>query len=326
MAHNLKIIDGKAQMVSAMATWHGLETRSDKMNAHECFTKSGQSVVTPVMQDIVSLGEVSKTHRALWNMHPDHTTWIATHGADYSPMEPWSMYEYFSPIIEASSAKYVTGGIIGNYEKMWSLAEMAGFEYNIGKGDNPVKKYFLSGLGYDGTLGFYYGSTDIQVVCQNTLRQALQVGGVNKFRQTKNCKTRVFNSLSPETTAAYLAQCKAEMMTDSDNMNILATTNYSAETYQAFIDAMFPKMGDKQELTPSVISARENFKTALEVAPGIEAGQTQGTFFSLIDAYTVLLTHTKLGVRDESSKLAQDLFGNAQSLRDKAVDVCWKLM
>ena len=322
---NLLTINGKAQMVSALDTisWHGKETRVEKMNPQECFVWSGHSAVAPVMQDITGLnGEIIPTHKALYNMGTEKPTLIAVHGSGYTPAMPWEMYEYFAPMLEKMGGRYVTAGIIGNYEKMWALAEFGErFTFNVGKGDNPVKKYFLSGIGYDGTQGQFWGDTDIQVVCQNTLRRALNIGGINKFRQTKNRRANVISQLSAD---AILAKMEADMQADKENMGILASTEYTNDMLKIFVETMFPKT--KEELTPAVIETREKFSQALEVAPGIKAGQTQGTLFSLIDAITYLMTHYRLGIRKDTDSLANDLFGSAQKTREEALACVWKMV
>lgn len=321
-------MDKVQSMVSSKVTWHRKENLvEEKMTSQEAFVWSKQAEMNLQMLPITANGKVSEDHAALFEMNSN--TWVATHGVGYSPANPWELYEFFAPVIEKAGGKYINAIVMDDYQKILSLADFGDrFTYNVGKAgtDNPVKKFFLSGIGYDGTMGQFWGDVDTEVVCDNTLGIALRESNnhIGKYRQTKNRRANIMSDLSAET---ILAMMEADVEAQKENCGIMVNTQYSPEQLKKFMEVMFPKVkAGKEELTPKVVENRGMFMQALEIAPGIQAGQTQGSFFSFVDALTFMVANMGFGRREKTSLAQYDLFGGANALRAKAFDTIWKLM
>ncbi len=317
MAHNLNFVNGKAQMVSTFKTWHGHETLTENpMIGQEAFVFSGQSGINLVMEDIQTVGGFAiNGFKAL--IEKNSQTLVHVHGEDYTPAEPWELYKLFAPYIEKLGGRYVTAGILKDYSKIWALAKVEGLQFNIGPRDNPIMPYFLSCIGYDGKIGFAFGTTYIQVVCQNTLNAALK-GDINKFRQTKNRASRVANIVNPEVIAAYMEREAQEF---SQSSNALASIPLTSALKNAFIEFILPSKVDKKtqvlKITDGLQEKRDMFDSALCNAPGIVGGQESA--WSLYDAFTFAMTHQPtFAKREKTDSLEADLFGGLQAKREEA--------
>ena len=303
-------------MASSVKTWHGLELRVDPMDAQQAFVYSGQSKMALSLEDLTtSSGLQVGDFKALIERNTGEV--IHVHGKDYTFAEPWKLYQYFAPYIESLGAKYITAGVLGDFSKVWALAEVKNLEFNIGKGDNPVMPYFLTAIGYDGKIGFAYGLTCVQVVCQNTLRAALK-GDLTKFRQTKNSDARIVNSLSTEAMNAFFKREAEEL---SYTCNSLAEVSLTSELKKAFIDFILPLKKDKAgvpQITDGIQEKRDDFDEAMESAPGIVKGQENA--YSLYDAFTYAMTHgSKFGKREKTDGLVADLFGSFEVKREEVL-------
>lgn len=303
-------------MASSVRTWHGLELRVDPMDAQQAFVHSGQSKIALRLEDYVTTSGIkSKKFKSLVEVNSG--TEVHVHGEGYTFAEPWKLYQYFAPYIESLGAKYITAGVLGDYSKVWALAQVENLQFNIGKGNNPVMPYFLTAIGYDGKIGFAYGLTCVQVVCQNTLRAALK-GDLTKFRQTKNSDARIVNSLSTEAMNAFFKREAEEL---SYTCNSLAEVSLTSELKKAFIDFILPLKKDKAgipQITDGIQEKRDDFDEAMENAPGIVKGQENA--YSLYDAFTYAMTHgAKFSKREKTDGLVADLFGNFEVKREEVL-------
>lgn len=303
-------------MASSVRTWHGLELRVDPMDAQQAFVYSGQSKIALRLEDYVTTSGVkSKRFKSL--IEANSGTEVHVHGEGYTFAEPWKLYQYFAPYIESLGAKYITAGVLGDFSKVWALAQVENLQFNIGKGDNPVMPYFLTAIGYDGKIGFAYGLTCVQVVCQNTLRAALK-GDLTKFRQTKNSDARIVSSLSTDAMNAFFKREAEEL---SYTCNSLAEAPLTSELKKAFIDFILPLKKDKNgvaQITDGIQEKRDDFDEAMENAPGIIKGQENA--YSLYDAFTYAMTHgSKFSKREKTDGLVADLFGNFEVKREEVL-------
>ena len=310
MAANIRSI------ASSVKTWHGLELRVDPMDAQQAFVYSGQSKMALSLEDLTtSSGLQVGDFKALIERNTGEV--IHVHGKDYTFAEPWKLYQYFAPYIESLGAKYITAGVLGDFSKVWALAQVENLQFNIGRNDNPVMPYFLTAIGYDGKIGFAYGLTCVQVVCQNTLRAALK-GDLTKFRQTKNSDARIVNSLSTEAMNAFFKREAEEL---SYTCNSLAEVSLTSELKKAFIDFILPLKKDKAgvpQITDGIQEKRDDFDEAMESAPGIVKGQENA--YSLYDAFTYAMTHgSKFGKREKTDGLVADLFGSFEVKREEVL-------
>lgn len=300
-------------MASAYKTWHNKDLRVEPQDAQGMFAVSGHAQIVPVMETLYVNGVAVEGYKML--VERNTGTHVAIHGDGYVPAEPWHLYKYFAPYIEKVGAKYVTAGTLKGYSKLWALAEVAGLEFNIGKTDNPVKTYFLSAIGWDGTLGQVFGPVMTQVVCQNTLRVALSEGGLQKFRQTKNRESRIMDSLSVEAVVAFMEDEAREL---KYRTSVLVEKPLDTRTKLDFVDFILPAKIDKngqKVITEGIQRKRDMFDEALCLAPGIVAGQE--TLWTLQDAFTFCLTHKpNFATRESTDNLSAELF-NPQAFEAK---------
>ena len=112
-------------------------------------------------------------------------------GARYEVLQNSEVFELMDEIVGQGGAKFHTGGVLGDGERVWMLAEMPD-SFEVAEGDEQ-KCYLLGTTAHDGSGAIQFCVTTERVVCQNTLRAALTNGKERKsisFRHTKNARQK----------------------------------------------------------------------------------------------------------------------------------------
>lgn len=105
--------------------------------------------------------------------------------AGWTPVQNHKAFDWFNPFIEAGYCSFETAGSLRGGQVVWILAKVLIEDTDIVPGDQ-LSSYVLLSNGFDGMTAFTSGTTDIRVVCNNTLAQAHQSRGLIKRRHTRN--------------------------------------------------------------------------------------------------------------------------------------------
>jgi phage/plasmid-like protein (TIGR03299 family) len=110
--------------------------------------------------------------RAFGVVRMDRREPIAVVGERYVPVQNTQAFEFFDHLIGEGHAVYETAGALDHGRRIWLLAKLPG-EVWVTKEDN-VGKYLLLTNSHDGRSPLRALFTPIRVVCENTLRSALE--------------------------------------------------------------------------------------------------------------------------------------------------------
>lgn len=125
----------------------------------------------------------------------DDGRYLATVGRDYGVVQFAEMAKTVLQAAEGTGAIFNTGGLLGdNGARGWLLAELPGVSRV--KGDDVLKRYMLAYSGHDGRTATSLVSTDVRVVCRNTLAMAMgERGGFRvTIRHTANAPAYVMEA------------------------------------------------------------------------------------------------------------------------------------
>jgi hypothetical protein len=102
-------------------------------------------------------------------------------GPKYHVLQNRAAFQWFQPFLDAREAALHTAGSLCEGSRVWVLAKLNRDPLIVALGDE-VEKFMLLSHGHDGSLAVRVGFTPVRVVCQNTLRDHFEKGGV-KGRQ-----------------------------------------------------------------------------------------------------------------------------------------------
>jgi phage/plasmid-like protein (TIGR03299 family) len=191
MSHNLDQDPntGQVSFVNSELTpaWHGLGTNlGKKMVKEEVLALSGldyQVVKKPIFYHrnmVRTDGVVKKRYYEIPDrfetLRTDRETHLGIVGNRYEVMQNESAFDFFEEIVKEGEMIYDTVGVIDEGRIVWVMAKMP--DYVTVKND-PIEKYMLFVNSHDGSMPITAGLTPIRVVCNNTLRWA-----INKSAQT----------------------------------------------------------------------------------------------------------------------------------------------
>ena len=93
-------------------------------------------------------------------------------GSQYTVLQNDAAFKLADDIVGGGGAFYETAGSLYGGKRVWMLLQMPGY-IEVTEGD-PIKKYLALTNGHDGCWGLRAFTTDVRIVCRNTLRFAIQ--------------------------------------------------------------------------------------------------------------------------------------------------------
>jgi len=177
MAHELDMSNNRANMAFVGETpWHSLGHAMDPDAPLELWREQAgmnwtieNSVVeysNRFHDDIMSFPEKKVLYRS------DTGAGLAVVSDRYQVVQPETVLEFYRDLIDSGGFKMSTAGVLFGGKKFWALAEM-GKSDEVGKGDK-VDGYLLLSTACDGSMATVAQFTSVRVVCNNTLRVAIQ--------------------------------------------------------------------------------------------------------------------------------------------------------
>jgi phage/plasmid-like protein (TIGR03299 family) len=112
-------------------------------------------------------------------------------GVERTIIQPKEVCEFAADLFDAGQMKVATAGALGLGQKLWILCHAPNYEYEPVKGLTH-RQYVCVANAYDDSMSLISLYTDVCVVCQNTLNEAISGSPcVIKLRHTANVKQRM---------------------------------------------------------------------------------------------------------------------------------------
>ena len=313
MAHNVEIVDGKAQMAYAgEVPWHGLGTAvSNDLTPQQMQEKAGLDWTVQKEELTTASGAIVEGKQALVRSSDNQVLDVVGNG--WNPVQNSEAFEFFSEYVLAGDMEMHTAGSLKGGQLTWALAKVKD-SFTI-LGEDQVDSYLLFSNPHQYGKSIDVRFTPIRVVCNNTLTLSLGQKVANSV--SLNHRT-AFNPDSVKETLGIAHEKFAEY---KEAAEFLSSKRFTVESLVQYYSEVFPRtyQGKKEVTVQSVEDLTTNAKKAyevLETQPGAEFGE--GTWWQALNSVTYLTDH-KMG-READTRLTSAWFGANQSRKVKAVE------
>lgn len=307
MAHELEIIDGKAQHVYVGDTpWHTLGTRVPNdltpVQMLEAANLDWSVEKYPATVDIAGK-RIETGHSALVRSSDNKILDVITD--DWNPCQNLEAFEFFNDFIGAGEMEMHTAGSLKGGKVVWALAKVND-SFELFDGDR-VESYLLFTNPHQYGQSIDIRFTPIRVVCNNTLTLSLNT---KSSKMAKVSHARVFN---PDEVKETLGVAKEKLETYKNMAAFLGSKRYTEENVVEYFKRIFPGTSTKRELSKNARMAH----ALLETQPGHQ--YAEGTWWTALNAVTHMTDHV-IG-RSVDARLTSAWFGANKGLKGKAIDL-----
>lgn len=309
MAHNIEMINGKAQMAYVGETpWHGLGVSVPAdLTPEQMLEAAGLNWEVEKIKAYAKVGgkNIDVGRSALVRKSDNKILDIVSN--DWNPVQNTEAFEFFNDFIAEGDMEMHTAGSLAEGQIVWALAKVKdGFSLF---GGDEVESYLhftnFHKYGFSTDVRF----TPIRVVCNNTLTLSLNTK-VERF--VKISHRREFTG---DNVKLMLGIAQEKLAKYKEMAAFLGTKRYTDENMVDYFKRVFPVSGGpdaKKELS-------KNAKVAMSVVdtqPG--ADFARGTFWQLFNTVTYTADH--LMGRTQDTRLTSAWYGNGRNMKTKALE------
>lgn len=264
--------DGRiAVMVAGEPAWHGLGTNvAEAVSSADAIRLAGldnwnlekiqlfadfNGVRIPTDAHAIVRGDIGKA--------------LGTVGNRYEIFDNEQAFDFMDDVI-GTGAEFVTAGALGDGEKVWILAKMPEI-VEVLPGD-VVESYILFTNSHDGSSAINIFPTSDRVVCQNTLRVAVNAKSKERslsFRHTKNAAKNV------EKAQQAIGISRRSFESFAENAQYLAKTQLDPREYFALcLDDILDTTVADQKVTAAALG-NGSLLNAIADLSNVEERQTE---------------------------------------------------
>lgn len=310
MAHNIEIVNGKAQMAWAgEVPWHGLgkEVPAD-LSTDQMLKAAGLDwsvTKIPAYADIDG-NRVSVGWSALTRSIDKKVLGVVSN--DWNPVQNQEAFDFFREYVDAGDMEMHTAGSLDGGRIVWALAKVKD-GFTAFKKDT-VESYLLFTNPHKFGQGIDIRFTPIRVVCNNTLTLSLNSHSDNVFKQTHR---RAFDA---DTAKETLGIAHRKMKQYEEMATFLGTKRYTEQKLKEYMRGVFPIITRKEDKTDVLSRSAAKAVDIVELQPGAE--YAPGTWWNAFNAVTFMTDHV-VG-RSNDTRLKSAWFGQNRNVKVKALE------
>lgn len=314
MAHEIEMINGKAQMAYAGdLPWHGLGTRvPDDLTPEQMLEAAGLNWEVEKIEAFAKVGgkNVSVDRSALVRKTDNKILGVVSN--DWNPVQNSDAFEFFNDFIAEGDMEMHTAGSLRGGQIVWALAKVKdGFSLF---GGDEVESYLhftnFHQYGYSTDVRF----TPIRVVCNNTLTLSLNT---KVERMVKISHRREFDGDNVKLMLGVAAEKLAKY---KEMAQFLGSKRYTNENVVDYFKRIFPVSGGDN--AKKEISKNANVALGvLDTQPGAEFAR--GSWWQAFNTVTYLTDH--LAGRTADTRLASAWYGYNKNLKTKALETALEM-
>ena len=309
MAHELEERNGVIEAAFAgQKPWHGLGRMVDEhMTTEEALDlahlrwkiKLCNLYYDPKSDEVLGESVPVPDTRAI--VREDTGEYFGTVGMRYTPIQNEDQAAFIAALTGDGNVVECCGALFGGRKVFWTVK--CPTELLIG-GEDHIEKYLIVVNGHDGSLGFTVFWSPIRVVCNNTLRAALDGKGeqVVRLKHTNNVHDRVDDARKTLGIAEdYFNQV-------GERFESFLTCKINPEDFLGYTEKLF---GDKED-------TRNIVKT------NYQAENQTGTMWGAYNAVTQYADHQmrfRGQVGREEKRFESVLYGPGFKLKKRAFDL-----
>lgn len=231
----------------------------------------------------------------------------------YHVVQPREMLEFYRDLTEAADFELETAGVLKGGRKLWALAR-TGREAVL-PGQDRVKGYLLLATSCDGTLATTVMPTSVRVVCNNTLRAALDTS-------VQAVKVPHRQKFDPVQVKRQLGLAVSHWDRFIHGVKRLADRPVAPTEVEPYFRRVLglPAASASPDVPVAQARALQSLQ-ALYGGEGRGAGlrAAQGTSWGLLNAVTEFVDHHRRALSAEN-RLDSAWFGLGAALKDRAFD------
>jgi len=308
MAHNIEMVDGKAQMAYAGdVPWHGLGTRVPAdLTPEQMLDAAG---LNWEVNKVPAFAKVAgKNVNVGWSalVRSSDEKIIDVVSEDWNPVQNSEAFEFFNDFIAEGDMEMHTAGSLCDGKIVWALAKVKD-SFELFGGDK-VDSYlhFTNFHKYGCSTDVRF--TPIRVVCNNTFTLSLNT---KVERMVKISHRREFNG---DQTKLMLGVAAEKLAQYKEMAQFLGSKRYSDENVVEYFKRVFPasENAKRSEIT-------KNARTALgilETQPGAE--YAAGSWWQAFNATTYMTDH--LIGRSTDTRMTSAWYGSNKNLKVRALE------
>jgi len=325
MAHELDFSNGRANMAFVGdVPWHGLGQSMDADAPLETWKKQAgmdwsiQTSVVEYHNEVLGLREEdprAKFPEKKVLYRSDTGAGLAVVSDKYQIVQPEEVLEFYRDLIMSGGFAMSTAGVLFGGKKFWALAEIG--KSAIIKDQDEMRGFLLLSTACDGSMATVAQFTSVRVVCNNTLRFAVQSKDTTRPRLSIPHST-IFDGMKVKAELGLAANSWDMYI---EEVKTLADRKLNrAEEVQWLIDVF----GDPQLAIEDQPAAAAKL---MKVVHGLYSGEgrgsdyksSKGTLWGLVNATTEFYDyHT--GHRTNDGRFDKAQFGETAAMKQKAWD------
>ena len=303
MAHNVETM-----AYAGAVPWHGLGKRVlPDLTPEQMLVEAGldwEVVKTPLYYEYDDGEDLEVPDRfALVRKHDG--AYMDTVGANWRPLQNQQAFEFFNDFIMQGGMQMHTAGSLQQGKIVWALAKLDS-SYSVVDGDE-MQQYLLFVNPHKRGKAIEVRSTDIRVVCNNTMDFALNSKSSRRISVNHN------SAWDEDYVKEMLGLAQVASIEYKETAQFLASKSYTQPSLEDFIDQIFPNTGSSDERS-------KNAHRTLDVIheqPG--AHFAEGSWWQAFNAVTRMTDH-EMG-RNADSRLTSAWFGQNRTRKAKALDM-----
>jgi phage/plasmid-like protein (TIGR03299 family) len=295
--------------------WHGLGQCLDENASIETWVEEAG-----MAWDIVRRKPMYYTDRAQTQLRQMEDKVILTRsdngnalgivGADYVPVQPRQVIEFFRDLVSGQGFKLHTAGTLFGGSRFWALAKITEATFS---GWDKVGGFLLLSSSADGSRATEARETTVRVVCNNTLQMAFGEQPANIIRVTHR------DAFNPEKIKEQMGLSREHFETFAEAANLLSRAKVSEAAAEQFVlNLLRPGAGleDEESRRPR----------GLDTILGLFHGGGQGsmrkgsmdTAWGLVNAVTEYVDHHATA-KSVDHLLDRALWGSGNALKTQAM-------
>ncbi len=310
MAHELEMIDGKAQMAYVgELPWHGLGTLVERELTPDQFQKVAGLDWTVEKQPLVTATGVPIKNKEALVRTSDNSV-LDVVGTGWNPVQNSEAFEFFHEYCMSGDMEMHTAGSLKDGQMVWALAKTKE-SFELFKGD-VTDNYFLFTNPHQFGKAINIRMTPIRVVCKNTLTLSLSQ---NADRMVTVNHRKAFD---PAEVKEQMGIAREKMEQYKSMAAFLGSKKATGENVIQYFNEVFGAPA-KEKVEGVLPFTSRNSKLAFEnlnVQPGAEFAQ--GTWWTAFNSVTNMTDH--LQGRSNDGRLQSAWYGRNRKVKLNALD------
>jgi phage/plasmid-like protein (TIGR03299 family) len=314
MAHEIEMVDGKAQMAYAGdVPWHGLGVKvPGDLTAEQMLEAAG---LDWEVRKINAYAFDEKNNDAMYDIgksaliRSSDGKMLDVVSNDWNPVQNQTAFDFFDEYVRAGDMEMHTAGSLKGGQIVWGLAKIKE-SFELFKGDQ-IDAYLLFSnfhkYGFSTDVRF----TPIRVVCNNTLTLSLNS---KVERMVKISHRKQFN---PGNVKEMLGIATDKLAKYKEMAAFLGSKKAKGEDIVEYFCRVFPVTGSNEKKTKEVSKNAQIAMDILHSQPGHE--YAEGSWWQPFNAVTYMTDH--LVGRSADTRLTSSWYGNNKNLKTKALEL-----